>query len=153
MDEHELRDAFRATMTMSRPPAPMSTQRALSAGRRALLRQRLSWAGAASAAATIIAVVSFAASSQYLSMQTPGGPGPVVPVPSPTARPWPSGSDSGPSDDSTARSGRQYDTAVELLTRLRDVVPADYTTLEVDPSPPAPPARSDQATFADGPGG
>jgi hypothetical protein len=137
MEEHELREAFRNTLTKSSPPTPMSAQTAVRSGRRALLRQRLIWFSAATTALAVVAAVTVSASVWQASPGLPGDPGRT---PSPAA--------GKPQEDATARAGKQYDTGLLLLRRLIEVVPAGYTAPERPEGDNLGASRSHQATFA-----
>jgi hypothetical protein len=157
MEEHELREAFRNTLTKSSPPTPMSAQTAVRSGRRALLRQRLIWFSAATTALAVVAAVTVSASVWQASPGLPGDPGrtpsPAAGTPQPggsadSPQPWPTGPDGKPQEDATARAGKQYDTGLLLLRRLIEVVPAGYTAPERPEGDNLGASRSHQATFA-----
>jgi len=144
MDENELRDALRTTMTLSHEPPPMDSAVVVGAGRRAARRRAmLASAGTAVAlaAVTVGAVLpgrglfgggaAQTVAAQPMPLSTSAG---AVPVPAPTApgdatKPvWPTDGSGQPQQDATARSGPRYEQGKRLLDELLAVVPAGYST-------------------------
>ncbi len=146
MNEDDLREALRTTLTTSPPPPPMASAPVVSAGRRAV-RWRTATTGAAAAVAVVAA--SALVAGPVLDRGDGGGPGiapagvpsgaPTAGVPSaaPTAArtpapddtepSWPAGPDGKPQQDATARSGPRYEQGKRLQEQLLAVVPAGWT--------------------------
>ena len=133
MNENDLREAMRASMTLT-PPPPMESAAALAAGRRAV-RRRATLAGGG-AAAVMVAVTALALSSGLHVSAGGGTPwagqpsaGPISGTPSTdehTKPAWPLDGDGEPQDDATASSGRHYDQGKEVLQQVLAVVPAGW---------------------------
>jgi hypothetical protein len=141
MNEQELRQALRATMTAATAPPPMNETPMLEAARRAERRRRARWAGAGSAVAAA-AVVGLAVVAVALTSGTGRdavGPGGGTPTSATSTGPtgtessgsgssgegtepeWPDGQ-----TDATARSGPHYETGLSLLESMGDVAPPGY---------------------------
>jgi hypothetical protein len=159
VNENELRQAMRATMTASAAPPPMNETVVLDAARQNLRRRRARWAGAGSAAAAVAAigvaaVVVLATSGAGGSGSPVGAPPtttsgqPTSGEPSKTDTSWPNGQ-----PDRTARNGPEYDRGEALLAALTEVVPAGYGAPEdlsyEDPSYSGGPLRFSQASYVD----
>ena len=161
MNEFELRQAMRATMTASAAPPPMSETVVLDAARQDLRRRRARWAGAGSAAAAVAAIgiavaVVLATSGGGGSSGSPVGAPPSSTTsgqptsgePSKTETSWPNGQ-----PDRTARNGTEFDNGLALLAALTEVVPEGYGAPEdlnyEDPSYSGGPLRFSQASYVD----
>lgn len=129
MNEHDLREALHRDMAASTPPPPMSATTVLAHARRARMRQRTLWAGAASGLAAV--TVAIAATAVASEPQNVGGVPPVAPhAGSKSAEPWPTGPDGKPQEDRTARAGARYEQGVKLLDELVRTVPAGYAVTD-----------------------
>ncbi|GGN81618.1 hypothetical protein GCM10010112_58280 [Actinoplanes lobatus] len=156
MDENELRDAMRATITQHSEPPPMESRTALVTARRAARRRNIM---ACAGTAVVVLGVTLAAlpgqgnpggGTGWAPAAAPSAPSaPVEPFPTvypsgavpsgepfPTAFPSgqvPSGENTKPSwpaeasGDATADSGVHYQKGVALLEKLIEVAPAGYT--------------------------
>jgi hypothetical protein len=157
VNENDLREAMRASMTIT-PPPPMASAVAVAAGRRAV-RRRATLA-AAGGTAVVIAVTALAVQSGL--RPDAGGDGGDSPwagqptaaptavdgsVPAPLGTPstgadtkpaWPLDGDGEPQEDATARSGERYNQGRELLTQVLAVVPDGWTAPEGDAAPDLP---------------
>jgi hypothetical protein len=130
VNENELRQAMRATMTIT-PPPPMESAAAVTAGRRAV-RRRTALAGGG-VATVMIAVTALAVSSGLHPSANGSQPWAGQPSAFPSAigdpsKPtWPLDGDGQPQEDATARSGERYDQGRELLKQVLAVVPDGWT--------------------------
>jgi hypothetical protein len=142
VNEDDLREALRTTLTTSPPPPPMASAPVISAGRRAV-RWRTATTGAAAAVAVVAA--SALVTGPVLGRGDGGSPGiapagvpsaaPTGGVPTPARTPapddtepsWPAGPDGKPQQDATARSGPRYEQGKRLQEQLLAVVPAGWT--------------------------
>ncbi|MFI5930952.1 hypothetical protein [Actinoplanes sp. NPDC051494] len=139
MNENELREAMRSTMTLT-PPPPMESASALRTARRDV-RRRATLTGAGAAVA-LVAVGTVAVPS-VLHLGADGGSpaaAPAAVTATPTAAPtpidagentkpaWPLDGDGQPQEDATARSGERYDQGRKLLTGVLAVVPDGWST-------------------------
>ena len=154
MNENELREAMRVTMTASRTPPPMDTAGAVAAGRRAVHRRR-AWTGAGATATLVVAVL---AAGPLIAGGNPDAPGPAqaggppaatptasAPPPIPDPKPsWPLDGDGTPQQDATARSGDRYEQGRKLLAELLEVVPAGWSK-PIGEAPDGLPLRNHQA--------
>jgi hypothetical protein len=135
VNENDLREAMRASMTLT-PPPPMESAAALTAGRRAV-RRRVTLAGAGVTAA-MIAVTAVAVHPDLRLVSggdgTPWAGGGVpsgIPTPSAggenTKPAWPLDGNGLPQQDATARSGERYEQGKKLLEELLAVVPDGWS--------------------------
>ncbi|WP_199511134.1 hypothetical protein [Nucisporomicrobium flavum] len=147
MNENDLREALRATMTATRTPPPMASAAAVAAGRRAVHRRAWTGAGATAAVVAAVLVAGPLIAGGHGDTRS-GGPvqagGPPQPMPSAPAtvtgtppgagaetKPsWPLDGDGQPQEDATARSGERYERGRQLLDELLAVVPKGYTKPE-----------------------
>jgi len=138
VNENDLREAMRASLTIT-PPPPMASAAAVAAGRRAV-RRRTTLAGAG-AAAVLVAVTALAVNPglRLVAGGDGGGApwaGPGVPSAYPTpsdagdnTKPvWPTDGDGKPQEDATARSGERYEQGKKLLAEILAVVPGGWST-------------------------
>ena len=141
MNENDLREAMRASMTLT-PPPPMESAAALTAGRRAV-RRRATLAGGG-AAAVMIAVTAFAVNSGLHVSASGDSPWAGQPSAAPMATPsagedskpaWPLDGNGEPQEDATARSGERYDQGKKLLEAVLAVVPEGWTKPEGEAAP------------------
>ncbi|MFI7542061.1 hypothetical protein [Actinoplanes sp. NPDC049599] len=149
MNENDLREAMRASMTIT-PPPPMESAVAVAAGRRAV-RRRATLTGAGAAAA-VLAVTALAVPGLRLTSGAGGGDSPWAgqppaatgSVPAPLGTPpadeatkpvWPLDGDGQPQEDATARSGERYNQGKELLAQLLTAVPDGWTAPQGDAAP------------------
>lgn len=139
MNETELRNALRSTMSATTAPPPMTVAAALEKAHRARVRQRTIWAGAGAGlvAATVLAATAALPGAPGHSLNT-GGPGVRESMSA-----WPTGPDGQPQEDRTAKAGERYEQGVALLDELVKAVPAGYTV------PDGPEVRTHQAHFDD----
>jgi hypothetical protein len=138
VNENDLREAMRATLTITAPP-PMESAAALTAGRRAVrLRTALAGAGATAAVVAVAAVAVQLGVGQPVSGGGGGDApwaGAAVPsgMPTPSAggeetKPaWPLDGNGEPQQDATARSGERYDQGRKLLDEVLAVVPRGWS--------------------------
>jgi hypothetical protein len=132
VNENDLREAMRASMTII-PPPPMESAAALTAGRRAV-RRRATLAGGG-VAAVMIAVTALALNSGLHASAGGGAPwagqpsaAPAPPSTGADGKPaWPLDGDGQPQDDATARSGKHYDQGKEVLEQVLAAVPDGWT--------------------------
>ena len=157
MNENDLREAMRTTMTATRTPPPMDSTAAVRAGRRAMHR-RNAWTGATATAGLVVAVLTagplIAGNGNPEAPgpgQAGGPPAPTASAPPTTPRPeaetkpsWPIDGDGQPQEDATARSGERYEKGRKLLAEVLKVVPEGYTK-PTGESPDGVPLRSHQA--------
>jgi hypothetical protein len=146
MNENDLREAMRTTLTAVPEPPPMESATALAHGHRAV-RRRATLAGALAA----IAVVGVSVAPALIGNGGGGGqPVGVLPAgPAPSAAPeapkkvWPTESGGTPQQDATARSGPRYEQGKRLMQAVLAVVPDGYSTPtgsvvpRGEPKPPA----------------
>ncbi|RSM50487.1 hypothetical protein DMB66_43445 [Actinoplanes sp. ATCC 53533] len=137
MNENDLREAMRASLTIT-PPPPMESAAAVTAGRRAV-RRRTTLAGAGVAAVLVTATALAVNPGLRLVAGGDGGnapwAGPGVPSAHPTpadagdhTKPaWPLDGDGQPQEDATARSGERYEQGKKLLDEILAVVPAGWS--------------------------
>jgi hypothetical protein len=135
VNENDLREAMRASMTLT-PPPPMESAAALTAGRRAV-RRRATLAGAGATAAMIAVTAVAVPQGLRLASDGEGAPwaGGGVPsaMPTPSAggentKPaWPLDGNGEPQEDATARSGERYEQGKKLLDELLAVVPDGWS--------------------------
>ena len=148
MNENDLREAMRASLTVG-PPPPMESAAAVAAGRRAV-RRRTTLAGAG-AAAVLVAVTALAVNPGLRLVSGGGdggapwaGPGAPSAYPTPsgagddTKPAWPTDGSGQPQEDATARSGERFEQGKKLLDELLAVVPdgwskPDGTTADDNP--------------------
>ncbi|UQU66515.1 hypothetical protein COUCH_09735 [Couchioplanes caeruleus] len=150
MNENDLREALRATMTAARTPPPMESAAAVAAGRRAVHRRAWTGAGATAAVVAAVLVAGPLIAGGDGGSRSGGGPvqagGPPRPMPTASApatvtgapsdagaetKPsWPLDGDGRPQEDATARSGERYEKGRQLLDVLLTVVPEGYTKPE-----------------------
>ena len=143
MNENDLRDAMRTTLTLSAEPPPMDSATAVSAGRRAV-RRRTTLAGAGATAVLVAAVLAIAPGQRLFAGGgqpfAPAGQAGANPSPTPTspgektAPSWPIDGNGEPQEDATARSGARYEQGKRVLEGLLAVVPEGYTTPTGDAS-------------------
>jgi hypothetical protein len=138
MNEYELRQAMRATMSTTAAPPPMSESMVLDVARQDLRRRRTRLAGAGSAAAAVAVIgIAVAIVATTSGAGAPGGKAPVGAPPTGSSSGQPTGSSSGqPSDtktswpngqtDRTASSGSEYEQGRALLDELVEAVPAGF---------------------------
>ena len=144
MNENDLRDAMRATMTIT-PPPPMESAAAVTAGRRAV-RRRATLAAAGTTTAVLVVTALVMNSGLHRSATGGDAPwaGPAQPtavdgsVPAPIGTPsaagddtkpsWPLDGDGQPQQDATARSGERYQQGKKLLREVLAVVPDGWST-------------------------
>ena len=137
MNENDLREAMRASLTIT-PPPPMESAAAVTAGRRAV-RRRTTLAGAG-AAAVLVAVTALAVNPGLrLVAGGDGGNAPWASPGVPSAYPtpsdagdntkpaWPLDGNGQPQQDATARSGEKYEQGKKLLGEVLAVVPAGWS--------------------------
>ena len=154
MNENDLREAMRASMTVT-PPPPMESAAALAAGHREV-RRRATLAAAGTTMAVL--VVTALAVNSGLHASTGGGgnapwAGPGLPsaaptavdgsLPAPIGTPSAAGDDTKPSwaldgdglpqQDATARSGERYEQGKKLLREVLAVVPDGWSTPAGEP--------------------
>jgi hypothetical protein len=134
VNENDLREALRTTLTAVPEPPPMDSTAALGHGRRAV-RRRTALAGAGATAALAAAAVLAVSVAPNLIGGGGGQPVSVQPAgPPPSAAPyapkkvWPTEAGGKPQQDATARSGPRYERGKRVFERLLAVVPAGYTT-------------------------
>lgn len=150
MDENDLREAMRTTMTLAAPPPPMASATALSAGRRAVRRRATLTGAGITAALVAVAAVAVQPDLRLLSGDDGGAPwaGAAVPSahPDPSAsKPvWPADGNGEPQEDATARSGERYEQGRRLLDAVLAVVP-DGWTVPTGEDPEGLPLRYHQA--------
>ncbi|WP_328477253.1 hypothetical protein OHA21_24030 [Actinoplanes sp. NBC_00393] len=149
MDENELRDALRTTMTRESEPPPMGSAAALATAKRVAVRRNL-LAGTAAA----VAIAAITAAAVIPGQNLLGGPGTFpagAPAPAPTDHPVPEPDDTKPSwppeagGDATYDSGEHFEKGKLLLDELLAVVPEGYTK-PAGQTPDGLPLRSHQAT-------
>ena len=137
VNENDLREAMRASLTIA-PPPPMASAAAVTAGRRAV-RRRTTLAGAG-AAAVMVAVTALAVNPGLrLVAGGDGGDAPWAGPGIPSAYPapsdagdktepvWPLDGDGQPQQDATARSGEKYEQGKKLLNEILAVVPKGWS--------------------------
>jgi hypothetical protein len=134
VNENDLREAMRASLTLTTPP-PMESAAALAAGRRAV-RRRVALTGGG-AAAVMIAVTALAVNSGLHVSADGNAPWAGQPSAAPTGTPstdehtkpaWPLDGDGQPQEDATARAGERYDQGKKLLEQVLTAVPDGWTT-------------------------
>ena len=157
MNENDLREAMRTTMTGTRTPPPMDSTAAVRAGRRAVHR-RTAWTGATATAGLVVAVL--AAGPLIAGNGNPDAPGPgqaggppapaastppATPGPDAQTKPtWPIDGDGQPQEDATARSGERYEKGRKLLAEVLKAVPEGYSK-PTGEAPDGVPLRNHQA--------
>ena len=139
MNENDLREAMRASMTLT-PPPPMPSAAALTAGRRAV-RRRATLAGAGATALALVAAALVV--NPDLRPTSGGGDSPWAGLAAPwadenTEPAWPLDGDGKPQEDATARSGERYEKGRTLLDELLTVVPDGWDTPSGKPADEGP---------------
>ena len=155
MNEDNLREALRTTMTVAGEPPPMESAAAVTAGRRAV-RKRTALAGAG-LTGVLVAVTALgigiglpgAGGRGSAPMGVAGQPS-ALPAPGDTKPTWPLDGDGQPQQDATARSGPRYEKGKQVLQGVLAAVPAGYTT-PTGQTPDDVPMREHQAAVEGGP--
>ncbi len=123
MNENELREALRATMTLT-PPPPMDSATAVTAGRRAV-RRRAALAGAGTVGAAVVLTLAVAPAVLRAGADAvPAGP---LPSQTSTEPVWQLDGNGKPQEDATSRFGPRYEQGALLLTELLEAVPDGWT--------------------------
>jgi len=141
VNENDLREAMRTTLTLSAEPPPMESTAAMTAGRRAV-RRRTTLAGAGATAVLVAAVLAIAPGQRLLADNggapfAPAGQVGASPAPTPPApgeKTAPIDGNGEPQEDATARSGDRYEQGKRVLAGVLAVVPDGYTAPTGDTS-------------------